>query len=392
MSDDKQGSGDGSLEMTPSWGDAPGGESKPKQVAVRKKGDVAEAMQPTAADQAYNEEIAAASKKVAKERKLGFALMLTAIVVFVGLVAWKVTKVEVSITAEADSNYKSKTAQISVKVKSSHDVEVGVDGHGDKETVSPGESELKFDLKLDDLKLGANNLNVQVLKGGAVVKAAEVTVYRDFTLSIDKGKLADKPHNLYLNFTMPAGWKASLDKQEYEPSDGGKVAVPLSLQKVFDALDRFQEPQYRVEAAVKIIRDTGDEFLHIEKVDVVLPQARLELGIAKDAIVVGGKAAKIRGKVDPGSRVLVDGAAATVEEDGAFAASVKLPKAKGFKLKHKDLAGAITDVRSAVEAGKGKAIKIVVKTPGRVPFSREILAVRSKKMAKKFAKLAKAAK
>ena len=107
MSDDKQGSGDGSLEMTPSWGDAPGGESKPKQVAVRKKGDVAEAMQPTAADQAYNEEIAAASKKVAKERKLGFALMLTAIVVFVGLVAWKVTKVEVSITAEADSNYKS---------------------------------------------------------------------------------------------------------------------------------------------------------------------------------------------------------------------------------------------------------------------------------------------
>lgn len=388
--------GGSDLEMTPQWGGAPAtGEGKAKQVAVRKKGDVAEAMKPSAADAEYKAEIAVASKQVAKERRLGIVLMIVVLVAAGGLAAWKVLRVDVTVSASSDTIFKAATATVSTKVSTTHEVQVGLSGvEGiDKKAVSPGDSELQFDIPLKKLKLGANPLKVQVLRGDSVIGEAEVTAYNDFELEIDKSKVANKPHNVYLNFKLAAGSKVRLNKQDYEPSEAGKAAVPFSLEKVFAALDRFETPQYRFDVPVKIIRSDGHELVHVEKIDVVLPQARVELGDLADAMVASGKKAVIEGRTDPGASVKVDGKDIAVAEDGTFKAKVKLPKNKGFKLKAKDLAGAVTAIRSLVEAGKGKAIKIVVKTPGKVPSSREILAVAGKaKVAKKFAKLAKAKK
>lgn len=388
--------GGSDLEMTPQWGGEPAtGEGKPKAVAVRKKGDVAEAMKPSAADAEYKAEIAQASQQVAKERRLGIILLAIVLVVAGGLAAWKVMKVDVTISATSDTIYKAGKGTVAAKVSSSHDVQVAVTGVEGVEpkAVTPGGAELNFEFDLDKLKLGATPLKVQVLKGGSVVKETEVTAYNDFKLDVDISKVANKPHNVYLNFSLPAGWKVRLNKQDYEPSASGKAAAPFSLEKVFSALDRFESPQYKFDVPVKIIRDNGHEIVHIEKIDVMLPQATVDLGDLGDAVVASGKKLVIEGKADPGASVKVDGKEAEVAEDGSFKAKVKLPKNKGFKLKAKDLPSAITAIRTQVELGKGKAIKIVVKTPGKVPSTVEVWAVAGKgKVAKKFAKLAKAAK
>ncbi len=384
------------LEMTPQWGGAPtAGEGKPKHVAVRKKGDVGEAMKPSAADAEYKAEIAVASQKVAKERKLGIVLLVIVLLVSGGLAAWKIMKVEVSLSATVETIYGAGKATVDAKVSSSHDVQVGIAGvEGvDKKAVSPGDAELTFEIELKKLKLGANPLKVQILKDGKTLKETEVTAYNDFEVDTDTSKVANKPHNVYLNFKLPQGWKVRVNKQDYEPSAGGAASVPVSMEQVFSSLDRFDNPQFKLEVPVKIIRDNDHELGHLQKIDVMLPQARMDLGKIGDALVADGKKAVIAGTADPGAAVKVDGKDVEVAEDGTFTAKVKLPKNKGFKLKAKDLAGAVTAIRSAVEAGKGKAIKIVVKTPGKVPSSREILAVRGKgKVAKKFAKLASAKK
>ncbi len=384
----------GDLELTPQWGEVTGADEQPaRQVPVRKKGDISEAMMPSAADAQYREDIAAQSKQVAKERKLGIVLLALVLIAFAGTTAWKILKVEISLTASTETLHKGEKVAVAVKVATSHDVEVGLQGIGEKKTVAPGESELAFEVPLADLKLGANPLKVEVRKGGDVIKEAEITAFHDFELKVDKTKLANKPHNVYLNFKMAEGWKARVNGEEFEPSAGGMASVPVSMAQIFGSLDRFETPQYKLDVPVKIVRGSGHEFVFLQKVDVMLPQARMELAVKQDALVVAGKKAVIAGRADPGATVKVDGKMAEVAEDGAFEASVKLPKNKGFKIKAKDLAGAMTEVRTAVEAGKGKVVKIVVKTEGKVPSTGELLVLRAKgKVAKKFAKLAAAKK
>jgi hypothetical protein len=397
MSDKQAGQGPGGsddLELTPQWGGEPAtGEGKPKHVAVRKKGDIGEAMQPSAADAEYKAEIESASVQVAKERKLGFVLLAIVLIAAAGLIVWKITKVDVTVTASSDTAHQAGIVIVTSKVITSHDVKVGIEGIGDKKDVPPGEKELKFEVPLKKLKLGANPLKVQVHRDGKVLTSAEVTAYFDFEIESDTSKVANKPHNVYLKLKLPQGWKARVNQQDYEPSGEGKVSVPVSMEQIFASLDRFESPQYKLDIPVKIIRDSGHEQVHLEKVTVMLPQAKMELDDPHDAMVVAGKKAVISGKSDPGAQVKIDGAPVEVAEDGTFTAKIKLPKNKGFKITAKDLAGAVTQIRSAVEAGGGKLVRITVKTPGRVPSTREILAVRGKsKVAKVFAKLAAAAK
>ncbi len=428
MPDEPNGGGkpDSELEMAPQWGAAAEGE-KPKHVAVRKEGDVTEAMKPSAADAVYQEETEVESVKVATERKIGLAIVVLLGLALAAVVVWKILKVEVEfVEVKAFSSYKTNELVLDAKVRTTHDVQVRVEGLGDAKAIPPGESELKFQFPIDKLELGENALKLQVMRSGAVLKEFEFKGYRDFKLKIDKNKVAIGPdHLLLLRFDLAQGWKVRVNKVDYEPTPQGHAVVKLPMDKVYSKLTAFKDPNYRIDVPVTVIRANGDPFVYLQKIEFLLPQAPLELDVRGDAVVVDGKKVKIAGKTDAPPRppepekkkkrkkgkrgkkaepeakappkktvvVKVDGEEVPVDENGHFEVAIKLPKSKKFNLKGaKDYSQALTAIRSAIEEGRGKEIKIVVKVPKKVPSTMEILAIRSKaKWVRKFKKLAKSA-
>ena len=427
MSDDPsrndEGTPGGELELKPQWGAAEDEAAKPKPVAVRKEGDVAEAMKPAAADDLYVEELAVESVKVSKERKVGLVLLILILLALGGATAYKILKVEIELKKIlADSNYRANTLLVAAKVGTTHDVQVKIDGFGDAKAIPPGESELKFVIEMDKLQLGETKMKLQVIREGAVLKEHEFVAYRDFKLKVDKSEVANAPHNLYLRFDLPAGWSVRINKEDYKPDSKGRAKVKIPMKSVYSALERFDSPNYKFDVPVKVTRGNkdGEQFLHMQKLDFLLPQARLELDIEEDGIIIDDKKLKITGRTDPppavpaeGKKkkkkkkkkkaeapaapvkampkpvVTIDGEEVELAADGTFAGVVKVAKNKAFTLKDaKAFSDAETAISSAVEAGGGKRIEVVAQIPGKVKSTHEILVVHADgKVAKKFRKL-----
>ena len=436
MSDDPshndEGSAGGDLELKPQWGAAEAAEeaAKPKPVAVRKAGDVAEAMRPAAADELYVEELAVESVKVSKEHKVGLVLLIVLLLAAGAAITYKILKVEIELKQiAADSNYRAGKLQVTATLRSTHDVQAKLDGFGDAKAIAPGESELKFDIEMDKLELGENDLKLVVERQGSRLKEYDLKGYRDFNLKIDKNEVANPPHNLYLRFDLPAGWSIRINKDDYGPDSKGRAKVKIPMDAVWAGLERFDDPNYRFDVPVKVTRgnEDKDQFLHLQKVDFLLPQARLELDIKEDALVIDDKALKVSGRTDPPPAVAgeggkkkkkkkkkgkkdepaaeakpaaprpvatIDGKEVEVGPDGRFEGTVKVAKAKKFSLNDvKDLSAAETAISSAVEEGEGTKIVVKVKLAGKVASLHEILVVRAdEKTAKQFRKLAAAGK
>jgi hypothetical protein len=388
----------GALEQKLQWGTGTAG-AKPRHVAVRKEGDVAEAMKPSATDAVYLEETAEESKAIAKERKLGVVLLVIFGALFVAFVAWNILHVEVSVSGEAVTLHSIKEASVTVKVETTHDVQVELVGIADAKAVSPGESELSFSVPLDKLKLGVNEVEVAVKRNGSVIKSTTVTVHHDFKLTVDKGKVANPPHTLYLNFKVGAGTAIRFNGKDYKPDSAGKAQINHSLKDVFDNLDQQRDAQFRRELPLTIKRANGEQVAHTERVDVMLPQSKLDLGGIGDALLVPTKSVVIEGTVDPGALVMVVDATervkkqAEVAEDGSFSVKVKLLKSKRFDYGDaKDLQAALTKIRDAVAEERGYLLTVMTKVGGKVPSTRDILVVKVKAgVAKKFDKLASSA-
>jgi len=428
MSDDPsrndEGTPGGELELKPQWGAAEGDAeaAKPKPVAVRKEGDVAEAMKPAAADDLYVEELAVESVKVSMERKVGLVLLVLIILALGGLTAYKILKVEIELKKiAADSNYRADKLLVTAKVATTHDVQVKIDGFGDAKAIPPGESELKFSIEMDKLQLGETKMKLQVVRSGAVLKEHEFEAYRDFKLNVDKSEVANAPHNLYLRFDLPPGWSVRINKEDYKADSKGHAKVKIPMKSVYTSLGRFDSPNYKFDVPVKVTRgnEHKDQFLHMQKLDFLLPQARLELEIEEDAIIIDSKKLKIAGRTDPPPAppekkkkkkrkkkkkaappaapakprptpvVTIDGKKVEVAPDGTFVGVVKVAKNKAFALKDaKALTDAQTAISSAVEAGGGKKIEVTVQIPNKVKSSHELLVVHAGgKVAKKFNKL-----
>ena len=353
-----------SIELQPEWGSQEAS-TKPEPVAVRKPGDAGELFRRSAADQEDVALIEAESRSVSRQRLLaGIVLALLVAGAGVGLYLFQ-TRTIFSIKTADTNLYDDSLVALEVVVEMNRQGKVSL---GKKEfPVEAGPAQtLRFQVPFSELKLGENDRMIRLTDSdGSLITERKIKLYHDFELKMNRSKLKAPDYEFIFDLKIPKGWTIRVQGDDYKDV---KASVPFSLKEIFEKAEAQPKPEYRFDVQIVIVRPDQTQIEHIQRAKVDLPSTSLVVeGFLGKLQVVSEAKVTLRGRTEPGARLLVGGKKAEVAEDGSFETKVELgPASKDYSLPKGRSAKKARELAEAAAKKDGVEVEVLSVAPKKV--------------------------